>query len=86
MDQPIDRQIDDYFTIIGRYDDSGDATVTVVARDAANSDPHWAALKLTGELSEEGEFEVVALLKGRCDVLVTQQSLRLFSERLLARE
>lgn len=82
MDQPAD----DCFTVIGRYDDSGDTTISVIGRDAANTDPHWAALKHTGELSEAGEFEVVALLRGRCEVLVTQQSLRLFAERLLASE
>jgi len=82
MNQPED----DCFTIIGRYDDSGDTTISVVSRDALNGDPHWAALKHTGELSDEGEFEVVALLRGRCEVLVTQQSLRLFAERLLATE
>jgi hypothetical protein len=74
----------DCFTIIGRFDDSGEATVTVIERDAVNQDPHWVALKHTGDLSESGEFEVVALLRGRCEVLVTQQSLRLFSDRLLA--
>lgn len=78
--------IEDCFTIIGRYDDSGETTVAVIKRDADNSDPHWTALRHTGELSENGEFEVVALLRGRCDVLVTQQSLRLFAERLLAEE
>jgi hypothetical protein len=77
---------EDCFTIIGRYDDSGDATIAVIQRDSANGDPHWAALRHTAELSEEGEFEVVALLRGRCEVLVTQQSLRLFAERLLAEE
>jgi hypothetical protein len=73
------------YTIIGRYDDTGDVTVVVVPRDAANADPHWAALRHTGSLSEDGEFEVVAVLRGCCDVLVTQQSLRLFSQRQLAR-
>jgi hypothetical protein len=74
---------EDCFTIVGRYDDSGDATVTVVLRTADNADPHWAALRHTGALSEQGEFEVVAVLRGRCEVLATQQSLRLFAERLL---
>jgi hypothetical protein len=75
---------EDCFTGIGRYDDSGDTTIAVIGRDAANSDPHWAALRHTGEMSDSGEFEVVALLRGRCEVLVTQQSLRLFAERQLA--
>jgi len=77
---------EDCFTIIGRYDDSGETTVAVIQRDADHADPHWTALKHTAELSEAGEFEVVALLRGRCDILVTQQSLRLFAERLLASE
>jgi hypothetical protein len=72
------------YTIIGRYEDSGDTTVTLVPRDAATEDPHMAALRHTGDLSEAGEFEVVAVLRGPCDVLVTQQSLRIFAERLLA--
>ena len=74
----------DCYTVIGRFDDSGDTTVAVIERDEANSDPHWAALRHTGAMSESGEFEVVALLRGRCEVLVTQQSLRLFAERQLA--
>jgi hypothetical protein len=77
---------EDCFTIIGRYDDSGETTLTVVRRDAEHADPHWTALKHTAELSEAGEFEVIALLRGRCEILVTQQSLRLFAERLLASE
>jgi hypothetical protein len=73
----------DCYTIIGRYDDTGDVTVAVMPRHAANSDPHMAALEHTGAVSEAGEFEVVAVLHGKCDVLVTQQSLRLFARRLL---
>jgi len=79
-------RIEDCFTIIGRYDDSGETTVAVIRRDGEHADPHWTALKHTALLSEQGEFEVVALLRGRCEVLVTQQSLRLFAERLLAQE
>jgi hypothetical protein len=79
-------RIEDCFTVIGRYDDSGETTVAVIQRDAEHADPHWTALKHTAALSEQGEFEVVALLRGRCEVLVTQQSLRLFAERLLAEE
>jgi len=74
---------EDCYTVIGRFDDTGDTTIAVIARDAANSDPHWVALRHTGEISEAGEFEVVAVLRGRCEVLVTQQSLRLFTERQL---
>jgi hypothetical protein len=77
---------EDCFTVIGRYDDSGETTVAVIQRDSDHADPHWTALKHTAALSEEGEFEVVALLRGRCEILVTQQSLRLFAERLLAQD
>jgi len=77
---------EDCFTIIGRYDDSGETTLTVIQRDAEHADPHWTALKHTADLSENGEFEVIALLRGRCEILVTQQSLRLFAERLMASE
>lgn len=84
MNGKLERVAEDCFTIIGRYDDSGEATIAVVARSEETSDPHWAALRHTGTMSEAGEFEVVALLRGRCEVLVTQQSLRLFAERLLA--
>jgi hypothetical protein len=73
------------YTIIGRYDDTGETTVAVIPYDAASGDPHLAALRHTGDLSEEGEFEVVAVLRGPCEVLVTQQSLRLYAERLLAK-
>ena len=74
----------DCYTIIGRYDDSGHATVAVIDRDADHADPHWAALRHTADLSDEAEFEVVAVLRGRVEVLVTQQSLRLYTERLMA--
>lgn len=74
-----------YLTIIGRYDDSGDTTVAVVPWEEGAADPHMAALRHTGQLSEGGEFSVVAVLGGRCRVLVTQQSLQLFTERLLSR-
>ncbi len=74
---------DDCFTVIGRYADSGEATITVIARDAEQSEPHWVALRLTGALSEQGAFEVVAVLRGRCELLATQQSLCLYAERLL---
>ncbi len=73
------------YTIIGRYDDTGETTVAVVPYDASTGDPHMTALRHTGELSAEGEFEVVAVLRGRSDLLVTQQSLRLYCERLLAK-
>jgi hypothetical protein len=74
----------DCYTIIGRYDDSGHATVAIIERDMDHADPHWAALRHTADLSDEAEFEVVAVLKGRVEVLVTQQSLRLYTERLMA--
>jgi hypothetical protein len=77
---------EDCFTIIGRFEDSGETSIAVIQRDADHADPHWAALKHTARLSDSGDFEVVALLRGRCDILVTQQSLRLFAERLLAQE
>jgi hypothetical protein len=73
----------DCYTIIGRFDDSGHATVAVVERTADHADPHWTALRHTADLSDDAEFEVVAVLKGRVEVLVTQQSLRLYTERLL---
>lgn len=73
----------DCYTIIGRYDDTGETTIAVLPYDAASGDPHVAALRHTAALSEHGEFEVVAVLRGKCDVLVTQQSLRLFAERIL---
>lgn len=75
----------EYYTVIGRYDDSGETTVAVLPFDASAGDPHMAALRHTGQLSEQGEFEVVAVLRGKCEVLVTQQSLRLFAERLLSK-
>jgi hypothetical protein len=71
----------DCYTIIGRYDDTGETTVAVLPYDATSGDPHVAALRHTADLSEHGE--VVAVLRGKCDVLVTQQSLRLFAERIL---
>lgn len=74
----------DYYTIIGRFDDSGHATVAVIERDADHADPHWTALRHTADLSEDAEFEVVAVVKGRVEVLVTQQSLRLYTERLMS--
>lgn len=74
-----------YLTIIGRYDDSGDTTVAVVPWEGGAVDPHMAALRHTGQLSEAGEFSVVAVLRGRCQVLVTQQSLSLYAERLLGK-
>ena len=73
----------DCYTVIGFYDDSGDTTVSVIPRDAAHADPHWAALRHAGDFSRHGEFEIVALLKGRVEILVTQQSLRVYAERLL---
>ncbi len=73
----------EFFTIIGRYDDTGETTVAVLSYDPVKGDPHAAALRHTADLSEQGEFEVVAVLRGRCDVMVTQQSLRLFAERIL---
>lgn len=78
-----DMTLSDCYTIIGRYDDTGETTVAVLPYDSASGDPHVAALRHTADLSERGEFEVVAVLRGRCDVLVTQQSLRLFAERIL---
>ncbi len=75
---------DECYTIIGRYDDSGHATVAIIGRDADHADPHWVALRHTADLSDEAEFEVVVVLRGRVDVLVTQQSLRLYTERLMA--
>ena len=74
----------DCYTIIGRFDDSGHATVAIIDRDAEHADPHWTALRHAADLSDEAEFEVVAVLKGRVEVLVTQQSLRLYTERLMA--
>ena len=73
------------YTVIGRYDDTGETTVAVLPFDESSGDPHMAAVRHTGQLSEQGEFEVVAVLRGKCEVLVTQQSLRLFAERLLAK-
>ena len=73
-----------YLTIIGRYDDSGDTTVALVPWKEGAGDPHLAALRHTGQLSEDGEFSVVAVLLGRCQVLVTQQSLQLYTEKLLS--
>jgi hypothetical protein len=75
--------VSDFYTIIGRYDDTGETTVSVLPYDAASGDPHVAALRHTAELSEHGEFEVVAVMRGKGEVLVTQQSLRLFAERIL---
>jgi hypothetical protein len=75
----------EHYTIIGRYADTADTTVVVIPYDALSGDPHLAALRHTADLSENGEFEVVAVLRGRPDVLVTQQSLRLFADRLMAR-
>lgn len=74
----------DYCTIIGRYDDSGEATVIVVPVTPGDGDPHMLALRQIGAYAAEETFEVVAVLKGKCDVLVTQQSLRIFAERYLA--
>ena len=74
----------EWYTIIGRYDDTGDTTVTVIPYDLASGDPHLAALRHVADLSDHGEFEVVAVMRGRCSVLVTHQSLRLYAERLLA--
>lgn len=73
----------EYYTIIGRYDDTGDTTVAVLAYDKATGHPHVAALRHTAELSARGEFEVIAVLRGRCEVLVTQQSLRVYTRRLV---
>ena len=73
----------DCYTIIGRFDDSGHATVAVIERTVDHADPHWTALRHTADLSDDAEFEVVAVLRGRVEVLVTQQSLRLYTERLL---
>lgn len=73
----------DYLTIIGRYDDSGDATVAVVAWEDGGSDPHLAALRHMGRMSEAGEFSVIAVLRGDCQLLVTRQSLQVFAERML---
>ncbi|MTJ81584.1 MAG: hypothetical protein F8N37_11260 [Telmatospirillum sp.] len=73
----------DYLTIVGRDDDTGEATVVVVAYDPVVGDPHMTALRHTAEMSDHGEFEVVAVFRGQCDLLVTQQSLRLFASRIL---
>lgn len=73
----------DGFTIVGRYDDSGETTVAYVPRDLLHEEPHAAALRHTALHSENGQFEVVAVLAGRCQVLVTGQTLRLYAERLL---
>lgn len=75
----------DCYTIIGRFDDSGHATVAIIERDADHADPHWTALRHTADLTDDdAEFEVVAVVKGRVEVLVTQQSLRLYTERLMS--
>jgi len=74
-----------YLTIVGRFEDSDDTTVAVVAAVDADADPHLAALRHVAKLSAEGVFSVVAVLRGRCPALVTRQSLRLYSERLLAK-
>jgi hypothetical protein len=79
-----DRYTAECYTIIGRYDDSGHATVAFIDRTADFTDPHWTALRHTADLTDDAEFEVVAVLKGRVEVLVTQQSLRLYTERLMA--
>lgn len=73
----------DGFTIIGRYEDSGETTVAFVPRDLANEEPHAAALRHTARHSDGGQFEIVAVLAGQCPPLVTQQSLRLYAERLM---
>ena len=73
------------YTIIGRYADTGEATVAVVPYDSISGDPHMAALRHTAQVAELAEFEVVAVLRGKCEVLVTQQSLRLFAEALLSK-
>jgi hypothetical protein len=78
-----DMSASDFYTIIGRFDDTGETTVTVLPYDSSCGDPHVAALRHTADLSEQGEFEVVAVLRGKSDILVTQQSLRLFAERIL---
>lgn len=75
----------EYYTIIGRYDDTGDTTVLSIPYDASAGDPHVAALRHTAQLSDRGNFEVVAVLRGQCEVLVTQQSLRVFIRRMFSR-
>jgi hypothetical protein len=73
----------EYVTIVGRFDDTGETTVASIAFDPVVGDPHVMALRHTAELSDHGEFEVVAVMRGHCDVLVTQQSLRVFADRLM---
>lgn len=75
----------EYYTIIGRYADTGEATVAVVPYDAISGDPHLAALRHTARVAELAEFEVVAVLRGKCEVMVTQQSLRLFAEAIVSK-
>ena len=65
-------------------EDSGEATVTVVPYRPEKGDPHMVALQHAAELFDDGGYEVVAVLMGRCHALVTQQSLRIYAERLLA--
>lgn len=73
----------EYCTVIGLFADSGETSVTVVPVTAEASDPHLIALRQIGELADEEDFEIVAVLRGRCEVLVTQQSLRVYAHRVL---
>jgi hypothetical protein len=73
----------EYCTIIGLFAESGETTVTVVPASGEDTDPHHMALRHLGALAEEEDYEVVAVLRGRCEALVTQQSLRVYAHRIL---
>lgn len=75
----------EYLTIIGYDDETGETRCEIVPYDLAGGDPHLAALRHTARRSQAGEYAVFAVLRGACQLLVTQQSLQLYTERLLAK-
>jgi hypothetical protein len=80
------KNITEFYTIIGRFEDSGDTMAMTIERHEKNEDPHMAALQYMASLSDLRQFEIIALLEGRCNVLVTQQSLSIFMNRIINNE
>jgi len=68
------------FTIIGRYEDTGETVINYI--DVNGADVHYEVLRHWGEYSQAApQYEILAVFSGELTPAVTPQTLKMYVDR-----
>jgi len=67
------------YTVIGRYEDTGEVTLHYI--HATGEDVHYEVLRHWGQVTNQGQYEVLAVLPGELQPAATPATLKMYVER-----